>query len=76
MRLLIKAYSLNSFSGAKPLIELAAIENVLKFDLIKGTALTGFHSITFHSNPECILVLDNITLADFVAVHFHNVSRI
>jgi len=59
--LLIEADALDGFGCAKALIEFAAIEQVFQLNLIKGAALARFHRITFHRNPERILVLDDIT---------------
>ena len=71
MGLLLQADALDGLGGAKAFIELAPINDVLKFDLIKGAALPWFDRITLYRNPERVLVLDNISLADFIAVHFH-----
>ena len=71
MCFLVEANALNRFSGAEALIEFASIEQVFELDLIKGAALAGFHCITFHSHPKRVLVLDDITGFNLIAVHLH-----
>src|SRR5690606_4201027 len=73
--LLLKPYALNGFSGTEPLVQLAAIDQVLEFDLCEGAALAGLHMLHFHRSPEASFMLDDVAGTDFVAVNLHGLAR-
>ena len=74
--LLFEADLFDGFSGAKALVELGAVEEVLQFDLVVGAALAGLDCVRPDGDPEAAIMFDHIARTDFIAVDFHLFIRI
>ena len=66
--LLFQAHALDLVGAAEPLVELAAISQVLQLHLREGTSLAGLHVIDLHGRPEAAIVLERVSGTDFVSV--------
>jgi len=69
--LLLQRHPLDGVGGAEALVQLAAVQQVLQFDLGEGAALARFDVGGLHRHPQAFLVLDHVAGLDGVAIDLH-----
>jgi hypothetical protein len=69
--LLVEPHALDILAGAKALVQLGAVADVLELDLQVGAALAGLGVLDLDCAPQAPLVLDHVAGTDRVAVDLH-----